>query len=140
MSIRRSDARSPTPAARSPTPLPLRHAKSGSLLPPPRIHPPLQNKNRSHPVHSLAALLDRQLRLPQKTVRLRRRQPLIPQMNRQTKLLAQLLGKPPHLLRLRPLSAAHAQRQSDDDLGDLIRPNHAPQVLKIVALISPLQR
>src|SRR5580658_2011723 len=103
------------------------------------FHPPLQNQHRRHPVNGLPALLDREIGFAQQPVGFGRSEPLVPEMHRQPKPLAQFLGKDLHLVGLNPFGAAHAQRQPDHDLPHVIFLNHPLQVFKVVPLSCALQ-
>ena len=79
------------------------------------------------------------LRLAQQTVCLRRGQPFIPQMYRQTKPLSQVFGKVLHLSRLGALGSAHSQRIAHHNLRHLILPDHFSQFSKVRLLVLALQ-
>src|SRR5580658_6642496 len=103
------------------------------------FHPPLQNQHRRHPVNGLPALLDREIGFAQQPVGFGRSEPLVPEMHRQPKSLAQFFGKDLHLVGLNPFGPAHAQRQPDHNLPHVILLNHPLQVFKVVPLGSALQ-
>src|SRR6266851_3879 len=58
-------------------------------------------------------------------------------MYRQAEFLEDFVGKALHFFRLDSLHSAHAQRVSDDDLRDLVLPDHARKLFEIQPLVLP---
>jgi len=73
-------------------------------------------------------------------VRLNRSEPLIEEMHGQLKAHSQQFGKLFHFFRLRACLAAHAQRQTYHDLADVIAPDCAAEMIKVIALVGAVQR
>ena len=91
----------------------------------------LQNQHRSHliddpfpPNRSVPGVV-------QMSVRLGRRQPLIPQMHHDSELRSQLLGKRLRLGRLRTLIPGHIQRIPDHSLRNPMLPKHPRNRLQV---------
>ena len=94
----------------------------------PRLQKRLQNQHRRHLVDDLLPLAPpRMPRLVQMPVRLRRRQPFIPQMHRNPELRPQLLRKRLRLRRLRTLIPRHIQRIPHHRLLHPMLPQHPRQ-------------
>jgi hypothetical protein len=106
----------------------------------PSLQKRLQNQHRSHLIDDPFAPDRSMPSVVQMPVRLRRRQPLIPQMHRNPELAAQLLGKRLRLDRLRTLVAGHIQRIPHHRLRHSMLPKHTPHGLQIRPLASPVQR
>src|SRR5271166_2229259 len=96
----------------------------------------LQDQHRGHLIDDFGPALNAHLRLSQHTVRLHRRQPLVEEMHRQLEPASQLVGEGPNLFRLNAFLAAHAQRESDDNLGHAMLPNQSPEVIEVGLLVA----
>src|SRR5512132_1175220 len=99
-------------------------------------HEALENEDGGELVNGGGSFLDRNLAVAQDTVGLGGGESLIPQVNGQLELGAELLGKGGHLLRLRAGLTAHAQRETDDDLADVVVVNQAPECSEISFLVA----
>ena len=95
----------------------------------------LKDEDGGHAVHGGGTFGNAQFGFTEQAIGLDRSQALIPEMNRQSKALAKVLGKGGDLFRLAALGAAHAQRVSNHDFADIVIANGAIQELKIGALV-----
>ena len=75
--------------------------------------------------------------LEQHTLGRLRRQPLVPERDRQISLGQQIAGKLPHRLAARPLAAVHVQGQADDQAADIVFGDQVVQGLRVERELSP---
>ncbi len=104
------------------------------------LHPSLQDQDGCHAVDGLAALFDREVGLAQKAVGLCRREALVPEVDGEFEVLAEVLGEGLDLFGLDAFDAAHAERQSDDDFCNFVVADNAVEILKVVLLVFPMER
>lgn len=83
-------------------------------------HEVLKNQHGGELINDRGALLDGHFRVTKDTVGLGRGEPLIPEMNGQLELGAELLGEGRHLFRLDSFCTAHAEWQAHNDFANII--------------------
>jgi hypothetical protein len=113
-------------------------ASSPPLLP--RIQKRLQNQHRRHLVDDPLTSHRSMSCLIQMPMGLGRRQPLIPQVNRNPKLRPQLFCKRLRLGRLRALVPRHIQRIPHNGLGNAMFAQHPSQPFEIRSPVRAMQR
>jgi hypothetical protein len=99
----------------------------------------LQNKDSGHPIDSLGAFLNAQIRFPQHAIGFRGSEPFIPEMHRKLEFLPKLFGKLGDFFRLSSFCTAHPQRIAQDDLAHIVPTNNFAKPEKIVAPVLALQ-
>lgn len=99
------------------------------------FHPALKDENGGHTIYSLAPFLDGKIRFAQQAVSFGGGEALVPEMNRQLEMLAEVHGKGLDLFGLRAFGSGHSERQSDDDFFDFVLQDDPPEKLEIVLLV-----
>jgi len=99
------------------------------------FHPALQDQDGSHPVYGLASLFNREVGFAQQAVGFGRGEALIPEMDRQLEVLAEIVSQRLNLLRLDAFSPRHPKGKADDDFFDVVIADEAVKVGEIVLLV-----
>ena len=99
------------------------------------FHPSLQDQDGGHAVDGLAPFFDRKVRFAQQAVGFGGRQALVPEMDRQLEVLAEIVRKRLNLLGLDAFGARHPQRKTNDDLSHPVIANDAVQEREIIFLV-----
>jgi len=106
----------------------------------PTLLPSLQNKHGGHTVHGLASLLNGKIGFAEQSVGLGRGEALVPKMDGQFEMLAEIVGKYLNFLGLDALGTGHAERQADDDLFDIVFTDDPVKAGEVVLLVLPMER
>lgn len=104
------------------------------------FHPSLQDQDGGHAVDRLASFLNRKIGLTQQAVGFDGRKALVPEMDRQLEVLAEILRKRLNLLGLDAFSARHPQRETNHDLRDSVVANYPVEKRKVIFLVLAVQR
>lgn len=102
---------------------------------PAAFHPSLQDQDGGHAVDGLAPFFDRKVGFAEKAVSFGGRQALVPEMDWQLEVLAEIVRKRLNLLGLDAFGARHPQRKTNDDLSHPIIANDAVQEREIIFLV-----
>src|ERR1700757_5240702 len=84
------------------------------------LHPSLQDQDGSHPVDGLTSLLNREIGLPQEPIGLGCGEALVPEMDRQLEVLAEIVGKRLNLLGSDAFGSRHPGGGTKPDFGDAV--------------------
>lgn len=100
-----------------------------------RIHPALQDQDGCHAVHGASAFFYREIKLAEEAVGLAGAEPLVPEVDGQGELFAQVFGEELHFFGLNSFGSAQAQGVSDDDLGDFVLADDRFEAREVCTLI-----
>jgi hypothetical protein len=103
------------------------------------IHPVLQDQDGGHLVDDFATALDGHIGLPQQAVGLGGGEALVPKMDGEVEVTAQVFGEGLHFFCAGAFGSAHAEGVSDDDFGDAELVDNFGKSLKIGAFIAAVE-
>jgi hypothetical protein len=103
------------------------------------VEPVLQDEDGGHLVDDLAAALDGHIGLAQQAVGLGGGEALVPKMDREVKVTAQVFGENLHFVCAGAFGSAHAEGVADDDFayGELV--DNFGEGLKIGAFVAAVE-
>jgi len=103
------------------------------------FHPTLENQDGRHPVDRFGALFDGKFGCAKQAAGFSGGEALVPEMNGELEMLAQVLGEGLDFFGLCAFGSAHAQGKADDDFPHVILTDDAVQVSEVAALVLTLE-
>lgn len=105
----------------------------------PSVKKRLQDQDGSHSVNHLPTASNAEFRIAQHTVGFGGRQALIPEVDGELEVPAQLFGKLRHFVGLHTFGAAQPQRESDYNFRHLVRFHYLVQVFQVQPLVLAME-
>jgi len=103
------------------------------------VHKGLQDEDGGHAIYRGGAFFDREFGFAEEAVGLDRGEALVPEMDGELELGAEVVGKffdPDGLSRI---GSGEAEGKADDDFGDIVIPDHLCELLEVSTLVAALE-